>query len=98
MLEQNGERRQFIRMQTRCKMTYRFPQSTETFEATCQDLSGAGIKFTTCRPIDLGKALEIRIAPANPVTPPLEAFVEVLRVEEQDGEYEVAAAIKGIKS
>lgn len=98
MLEHEGERRRFIRMQTRCKMTYRFPQSTETFEAICQNLSGAGLLFTTYYPIEPGKALEIRIAPANPVTPPLEAFVEVLRVEERDGEYEVAAEIKGIKS
>lgn len=98
MLEHDGERRRFIRMQTRCKMVYRFPQSTETFDATCQNLSGAGLMFTTSHPIDPGKALEIKIVPANPVTPPLEAFVEVLRVEERDGEYEVAAAIKGIKS
>ncbi|GAB6068732.1 hypothetical protein JCM13664_20530 [Methylothermus subterraneus] len=79
-------------------MTYRFPQSAEVFEATCQNLSGGGISFVSPRPIEIGKALEIKIAPANPITPPLEAFVEVLRVEERDGEYEVAAAIKGIKS
>ncbi|MCX8048308.1 MAG: PilZ domain-containing protein [Methylohalobius sp.] len=98
MLENDAERRRFIRMQTGCKMTYRFPQSAEVFEATCQNLSGAGLLFTTSHPVEPGKALEIRIAPVNPVTPPLEAFVEVLRVGERDGEYEVAAVIKGIKS
>ncbi len=98
MLESDGERRRFIRMQAECKMTYRFPQSAEVFEATCQNLSGGGLLFITTHPLDPGKALEIRIAPANPVTPPLEAFVEVMRVEERDGKYEVAATIKGIKS
>ncbi len=92
-----GERRQFIRMQTQCKMTYRFPHSTEMFTATCHNLSGAGVMFTTDRPIEPGRALEIRISPANNVTPPLEALVEVLRVEDNDGEYEIAAEIKGIK-
>ncbi len=97
MLEQD-ERRRFIRMQTQCKMTFRIPQSTETFPATCQNLSGAGVMFTTDHPVDPGMALEITICPANNVTPPLEALVEVLRVEDKDGEYEVAAEIKGIKS
>lgn len=92
------ERRRFIRMQTQCKMTFRFPQSDEEFFATCQNLSGAGVMFTTARPVEPGRALEIRIEPANAVTPPLEAFVEVLRVEEKDGEYAVAAEIKGIKN
>jgi hypothetical protein len=98
MLESDSERRRFIRMQAGCKMTYRFPQSAEVFEATCQNLSGGGLLFVTTSPLSEGAALEIKIAPPNPVVPPLEAFVEVLRVEERDGKYEVAAAIKGIKS
>ncbi len=97
MLEQE-ERRRFIRMQARCKMRYRFPHDDEEFTATCHNLSGAGVMFTTDRPVEVGKALEIRIEPDNAVTPPLEAFVEVLRVEERDGEYAVAAEIKGIKN
>ncbi len=98
MLESDSERRRFIRMQAGCKMTYRFPQSAEVFEATCQNLSGGGILFVTASPLTPGAALDIRIASANQAVPPLEAFVEVLRVEERDGKYEVAAEIKGIKS
>ncbi len=97
MLE-HEERRRFIRMQTQCKMTFRFPQSDEEYSATCRNLSGAGVMFTADRPVEPGRALEIRIEPVNAVTPPLEAFVEVLRVEERDGEYAIAAEIKGIKS
>ena len=97
MLE-HGERRQFIRMQTECKMTCRLAQSDETFTATCHNLSGAGVFFSTDRAIEPGRALEIKICPANKVTPPLEALVEVLRVEEKEDGYEVAAEIKGIKS
>lgn len=97
MLEQD-ERRQFIRMQTQCKIIYRIVQSTETYVAKCSNLSGAGVMFTTDQPIESGRALEITICPANDVIPPLEALVEVLRVRKMDGEYEVAAAIKGIKS
>ncbi len=97
MLE-HEERRRFIRMQTQCKMTFRFPQSDEEYSATCRNLSGAGVMFTADRPVEPGRTLEIRIEPVNAVTPPLEAFVEVLRVEERDGEYAIAAEIKGIKS
>ncbi|BCX88466.1 hypothetical protein MIN45_P0835 [Methylomarinovum tepidoasis] len=93
----HGERRRFIRMEARCKMRCRIPQSDEEFTATCHNLSGAGVMFTTDRPVEVGKALEIRIEPESAVTPPLEAFVEVLRVEKRDGEYAVAAEIKGIK-
>ncbi len=93
------ERRRFMRMETECKMTYRLPQSDEVYSGVCHNLSGAGLLFSTDRPLEPGKALEINICPASNVTPPLEAFVEVLRVEEKtQGNYEVAAEIKAIKS
>ena len=44
MLEQ-GEKRTYIRMETNCKMTYKFPESEQIHEATCINLSGAGILF-----------------------------------------------------
>ncbi len=93
-----AERRRFIRTQTQCKMTFRIPQSTETFPATCHNLSGAGVMFTSRHPPGHGVALEIRICPESKAAPPLEALVEVLRVGEKAGFYEIAAEIKGIKS
>lgn len=98
MLEQ-GERRKFVRMETECKMSYRFPQAEQSHESVCHNLSGAGLMFTANHDMDPGQALEIKISPANEVTPPLEAFVEVLRCSDLGaGQYQVAAQIKAIKS
>lgn len=92
------EKRNFIRMETNCKMTFKFPDSEQVYEGICLNLSGAGVLFKADQDITLGRALESQIIPENKITPPLDAFVEVIRnTPIADGRYKIAAVIKGIK-
>ncbi len=95
----DDEKRDFVRMQTNCKMTYKAVDTERQHEAFCLNLSGAGILFKTQQNIELGRALEIYLVPENSLTPPLTAFIEVIRsMKTDDGGYQIAGAIKGIKS
>jgi len=94
----NSESRQFIRMDVSCEMTYKFPDSDQLFIGKCLNLSGSGVLFTSEKSIDSGIALEVTISPDNALTPPMKAYVEVIRSKEiEPGLYEVATEIKGIK-
>lgn len=93
------EKRDYIRMDSNCQMSFKFVDSDQQYNATCINISGAGILFKVDQEIEVGRALEIVINPKNNVTPPLDAFVEIIRVSaEGSGSYEIAATIKGIKS
>jgi len=93
-----GEARDFIRMETACDVSYKFPDSNNTFMGKSINISGSGILFTSSQFIDSGIALEVSIIPERSLTPPMVAYVEVIRTKEiKQGEYEVAAEIKGIK-
>jgi len=92
------EKRNYIRMEVDCGVTYRLVDSDELHHGYCSSISGAGVSFIADRFIDPGKAMEINIIPQNSLTPPMTAFIEVIRSTEQDdGRYEVAATIKSIK-
>ncbi len=98
MLEYD-EKRNYARMDTNCKMTYKSPQSQSESDATCINLSGAGLLFSAAEALEPGIALEVCIKPENNVTPPMIAFIEVLRCSQcPSNRYEIAAAIKGIKA
>lgn len=98
MLEYD-ERRDFIRMQADCKMSYRFADAEDLREGVCVNISGSGILFRADSPVETGKAVEIHLEPENRLTPPLTAYIEVVRCDAiEPGRYEVAGAIKGIKS
>ncbi|MFA6164110.1 MAG: PilZ domain-containing protein [Methylobacter sp.] len=97
MLEYD-EKRNYIRMEIDCDITYRLADSDELHQGRCSSLSGAGVSFFTNRYFDSGKAMEVNIIPKNAITPPMTAFIEVVRSTQQDdGSYEVAATIKSIK-
>lgn len=93
------EKRDFIRMQADCKMTYRLADTRNYREGSCVNLSGSGILFESESPVDAGMALEVRLEPANRITPPLIAYIEVIRCTRVgDNRYSIAGVIKGIKS
>jgi hypothetical protein len=93
-----GEARNFIRMETECHVTYKFPDSNEILTGRSINMTGSGILFTTTQSIDAGIALEVTVVPEKSLTPPMVAYVEVIRSKEiKSGEFEVAAEIKGIK-
>ncbi len=98
MLEYS-EKRTYIRMETDCDMTYKFPQSDQTHHARCINLSGAGILFNTQEAIEPGLAVEVCVTPQNNVTPAMTAFIEISRCSPiENDQYEIAASIKGIKA
>ena len=97
MLEYD-EKRNYLRMDIDCDIIYRLADSDELHQGRCSSLSGAGVSFITNRYFDSGKAMEVNIIPKNAITPPMTAFIEVVRsIRQDDGSYEVAATIKSIK-
>ena len=97
MLEYD-EKRNYIRMNVDCGLTYRLVDSEEFHTANCTSISGSGVSFLAEHSFEPGKALEVNIIPKNAITPPMTAFVEVVRSSKQeDGRYEIAAAIRSIK-
>ena len=90
--------RKFTRMTAECKMEFSFPGSKKTSTGHCLNLSAAGILFRTHEQLTAGSSLEITVSPENPLTPPLNALIEIIRVVPvENDEYEVAATIEGIK-
>jgi hypothetical protein len=98
MLEYD-EKRRFARMEADCKISYRLAGDESYHDGGCVNISGAGILFRGDFPLEVGKAAELRIDPENGITPPLIAYIEVVRCEaDANGSYRIAGSIKGIKS
>lgn len=93
------EKRTFARTETHCRIRYTVADQDQVLDGVCLNISAAGILFRSEQLIERGRAVEIHTFPDNPATPPLTAFVEILRCKPQ-GEYgyQIAAAIKGIKA
>lgn len=94
----HDEKRDYIRMDVDCEITYKLADSDEVKVGRCNTLSGAGVSFISDQPFELGRALEVSIIPKTSITPPMTAYIEVVRSVRRDGnEYEIAATIKSIK-
>jgi hypothetical protein len=97
MLEYD-EKRNYIRMEIDCDVTYKLADSDELYHGRCSSISGAGVSFIADRAFDAGIAMEISVNPKSTVTPSMTAFIEIIRSTQQDnGSYEIAATIKSIK-
>ena len=93
-----AESRQFDRMQLSCAISYKFPDSEQSFEGVCLNISGSGVFFRGSHLLESGMALELAVATKNDLCAPLRAYVEVIRSKKVEGEqYEVATEIKGIR-
>jgi hypothetical protein len=98
MLEYD-EKRNYIRMEIDCDITYKLAGSDELFNGRCSSLSGAGVSFITDQFFSPGIAMEVNITPRNSLTPPMTAFIEIVRATKQEeNQYEIAASIKSIKT
>ena len=94
----HDERRDYIRMDVNCEITYKLADSSDLKTGLCSTLSGSGISFIADQAFDPGLAMEVSINPKNNITPPMTAYVEVVRCSQRHGnEYEIAAIIKSIK-
>ena len=92
------EKRDYIRMDVDCDMTYKLIDSDVIKTGRCISLSGSGIAFIAETQFELGLALEVNILPMNGVTPTMTAFIEVIRsLPKADKLFETAAKIKSLK-
>lgn len=97
MLEYD-EKRNYIRMEVDCDILYKLMDSNEEFKGVCTTISGSGVSFITDQNFEPGIAMEIKILPKSATTPPMNAFIEVVRSMQQEAnKYEIAATIKSIK-
>lgn len=97
MLEYD-EKRNYIRMNVDCELTYKLADAKQLHTGTCTSISGSGVSFTAEKAFEPGKAMEVNIMPKNNITPSMTAFIEVVRTSElEDGKFEIAATIKSIK-
>ncbi len=97
MLEYN-EKRDFIRMNVECEVKFKLPGQTDTQTGICTSLSGSGMSLQSDQPFAVGLALEVILAPKTAITPPMHAFVEIVRCQAtDDGRYDIGAVIKTIK-
>ena len=92
------EKRDYIRMEVDCEITYKLADSDTFKTGRCISLSGAGVSFIADTAYDVGLAMEVNIIPKSAVTPSMTAFIEVVRsIPKDDGTFEVAASIKSLK-
>ena len=97
MLEYD-EKRDYIRMEVDCDITYKLADADTFKTGRCISLSGAGLSFIAETAYDPGLAMEVNVIPKSSVTPSMTAFIEVVRsVPQDDGSFEVAASIKSLK-
>jgi PilZ domain len=94
----HDEKRDYIRMDVDCAVTYKPANAAGAKQGRCCNISGAGVSFLADEPFEPGLAMEVSVLPKSSITPPMTAYVEVVRCAKQDdGQYEIAATIKSIK-
>ncbi len=86
-------------MKANCAMSFKRVACGTQAHALCLDISASGILFEANEAADVGRALEIRTFPADRITPPLTALIEVIRcTKTNEGHFRIVGEIKGIKS
>ena len=98
-LTKHLETPRFNRMKANCSMSFKRVACGTQTHALCLDISASGLVFETSEAVEVGRALEIRTFPADRVTPPITALIEVIRcAKTDDGHFRIVGVIKGIKS
>lgn len=93
----DDNRREYHRMQTDCPVLFRSDGDEALQEGYCHNLSTGGIAFSCDQALDAGSHIDIFITPEVAIVPPLDASVEVLRVEESEGRFRVAGKITALR-
>ncbi|MBL4851211.1 MAG: PilZ domain-containing protein [Gammaproteobacteria bacterium] len=102
MLRHAAERRAALRVGVSCKLDYA-EQGTEqnsehTSHGTLNNLSTTGLAFQTNEQFKLGTLLDVRLDPGNTLIAPLDATIEIIRVDtaEDLSGYNIAGRITQI--
>lgn len=75
------EKRNFIRMKIDTMVSFQRADSKERYEGRCCNLSGAGMLLETDKKLKIGDRLKVTIPSEGPDYEPLDASVEVVRVD-----------------
>lgn len=81
MQRQYDEKRNFIRMKIDTGITFTKIDGRERYEARCRNLSGTGMLLETEKKLTLGDRLRVTVPSEGPNFLPLDAIVEVVRVD-----------------
>ena len=99
MTREYDEKRDFIRIDIDCEVTFKkLDSAEEEMIGQVANLSGRGMMFISEIELEKNILLEVNIKPKNILTPSLHANVKVVRVIKQRhaNGYEIGAVIKEI--
>ncbi len=89
------EKRDFMRMTMDCPARYRVEGTAELQSAVVKDLSGGGVSLLTEKPVEAERRVALEVIPGKSITPPLSAWVRVIRCEQtDDSHYLLACSIE----
>lgn len=88
------ERRDFLRMTTESQINGREVTSGTSFNGQCINLSASGVLFSSEQQFDPGTMLDINISLPKAIVPPLDATIEVVRLDKQQQGYNVAGVFR----
>ena len=93
------EKRSYIRMSIDCDISFKDIHSQEYIRGRCKNLSASGLMFTADQEVPPGTMLDINITPELSVVPPLDATIEVVRVnyDSLNNDYQIAGIIKEMR-
>ncbi|PCJ49966.1 MAG: PilZ domain-containing protein [Gammaproteobacteria bacterium] len=94
-----AEKRDFIRMFINAPVDYAIADTGDWQSGIGKDLSGGGLSFSTEGTLSEGDKVDVKLQPITPVTPPLEAKVTVIRIDQnEDGKSIISTKIDRITS
>lgn len=96
----SSEKRDFKRMVVDCQVEYSRVGAHAVERGMIRNLSASGMLLVCPQEISMGERLEVNIRPERPLVPPLEAEVEVVRVQPGSiaQEFEIACKIMEMKT
>jgi hypothetical protein len=89
-----SEKRDFPRMTMECPGLYRPEGAPQPAPTLVKNLSGGGVLLLTEQPVAADTQIALEILPGKNVTPPLSAYVKVIRCDAtEEGNYALACAL-----
>jgi hypothetical protein len=89
-----SEKRDFMRMEVECPMSFRIQGEGQVYQGTARDLSASGLSILCQQEVAEGSVLEVNVQPEKSIVPPLQATVEVMRVSSPaPGQFELGVKI-----
>ncbi len=89
-----AEKRNFLRMPIDCELYIFQSGDGMRYQGHIINLSSKGILFTSPMIFAEGSVLEITLTPGNSSDPPMEASAVVIRVSDNETNYEIACEIR----